>query len=101
MIKDDNIILQTIRNYYYKRNLKTPTSQEAILWAITELGEASDLLLMKTTDWVRNNEHERYSVERFEEELGDAIMMLVVAGWVARGDPIKALVEKIERKLYD
>lgn len=90
-----------IIGYYRKRILRWPGPGEALLWAQSEMGEAADKLLSMDTRWVRNNpqDHPVASNEEFGEELGDAIMMLVVAGLTKGVDPLQLLEAKIERKL--
>lgn len=92
-------LLDLIREYYKARNLVWPSSHTAILWAITELGEVCDLLLNNEDEaWVRNHpdDHELYTPDRYAEELGDAIMMLIVAGMVECVDPLKTLCDKMQ-----
>jgi len=55
--------------------------------------------IAKGGGWTRNNpdDHGAYSDAAFLEELGDAIMMLLVAGVVqCRGDALQALEDKIK-----
>ncbi len=53
--------------------------------------------------WVRNNPeaHPVATRQDFSEELGDVIMMLMVAGLVDGVDPLDALYAKMERKLNE
>jgi hypothetical protein len=92
-----------IRRYYEERKLKRPNSAEAILWAITELGEVCELYLARDPEWVRNNpeDKEPFSTKRFAEELGDVITMLQVAGRAMGRNPIATLDAKIRRKLKE
>jgi NTP pyrophosphatase (non-canonical NTP hydrolase) len=96
----ENIVLK----YYEKRGLEWPTTEEALMWSIAELGETFDLVLSRNTKWVRNNpeKHPQFSKEKFSEELGDIIMMLFVAG-ICEYDvnPLNALLDKINRKLLE
>jgi NTP pyrophosphatase (non-canonical NTP hydrolase) len=94
-------LVSMIERYYEARAYFWPDAEEAILWTITELGEACELLLARKQGWVRNRPDgkEEYSRGRFEEELGDAIMMLLVAGIVSDVDPLVALREKMKRRL--
>lgn len=98
----DSWFTALIEAYYERRNLKWPTTIEAILWTITELGEVCEVLLAQRGGWTRNNpgDHQTNDSDALEEELGDAIMMLQVAG-IARGlDPLKALETKIAASGY-
>lgn len=100
MDKYINPVITKILWYYDYRKLKWPIAEEALLWAMSELGEAWEVLAAKG-DWVRNNpeEKEPYSKERLAEEIGDAIMMLLVLSIVEdTPDPIEILKEKMERK---
>lgn len=94
-------MLALIRRYYAARKLKEPTAKEALLWAQTEMGEAIDLRMQLDGGWVRNHEKEPYSPERYAEELGDAIMMLLKAGMAEGVDPLAALEEKLNRKIKE
>ena len=91
-----------IEEYYQRRNLIWPKSHEGILWAITEMAEAIELLMPELNNWVRNHPDNRpseFESGKFEEELGDVIMMAQVAGMVRGLDPIQALRDKISEKL--
>lgn len=95
-------ILSQIKAYYAIRCLKWPSTAEAILWAISELGEACDVLLMQRGGWTRNNpDGKRDTDDALAEELSDAIMMLLVAG-ISRGYDLLAVVdERMKRKLLE
>lgn len=92
---------QFIRRYYDARQMVWPSTKEALLWAMSEIGEAADVELMASNrDWVRNNPSEHNTTDAdFAEELGDAIMMLLVAGYSRGLDPLRAMLEKAERKM--
>jgi len=94
--------ISTIHEYYTARGLVYPTAEQALMWAMTELGEAADELLRKTK-WIRNNPAKEtdYDNDKFVEELGDTMMMLMVAGMVSGKDPLKAMEEKIRRKINE
>ena len=94
-------VLAAIGRYYEVRGLKVPTAVEAILWADTEIAEAKELILADIGGWTRNNPDakEPYTLEGFGEELGDAIMMLMMAGRARGIDPMLSMLAKIERKL--
>ena len=94
-------LTELIEKYYEGRNLKYPNSWEALGWAQTELGEAYEILLGWSGDWVRNNpqDHPLKTKEDFSEELGDVIMMIMMAGYVEGVNPIQSLKDKINRKL--
>lgn len=94
-------LIDIINNYYDSGQLVYPDVWESLAWANTELGEVYELLLSRNKQWVRNNpqDHEEFSKEKFSEELGDVIMMLMIAGYVEGVNPIQALKDKIQRKL--
>lgn len=87
-----------IREHYRVRKLKWPTLEEALMWAQTELAEVYELLLAKEGGWVRNNpdKHVAYSDEALAKELGDVILMLLVAGIAADVDPLVAMIKKMK-----
>lgn len=89
--------------YFEVRGLVWPSVDEALQFVNTELGEACEIRLAMDSKWVYNNPENKevYSVERFCEELGDAIMMLIVAGYQAGGDPVLYLRQKMQRKLRE
>lgn len=93
-------IVERIKGYYQLRGLKWPTTEEALMWLQTELAEVYELLLAKAGGWIRNNpdSKEVYIDDRLAEELGDVIMMAIVAGVQSNVDPITALLNKIQRK---
>lgn len=89
-----------IGRYYDQRGLKWPTTQQALLWAMSEVGEAANDLLQGTGGWVRNNPDTRSGEELLNDyatELGDAIMMLIVAGLVVNRNPLAYMHQKIAR----
>ena len=93
-----------ITDYYEQRGLKWPQdADEALDWALTELAEAKELLLDRKGGWTRNNPGNKrhFSQQRFAEELGDIIMMVLVAGIVEGVEPLTALTSKIKRKLRE
>lgn len=85
--------------YFKIRGYKVPSVDDALKWHATEVGEACEVILADN-GYVRNNpdDHPPYSPEKFGEELGDAIMMLIVAGLTAGVDPVACLIEKMGRK---
>jgi NTP pyrophosphatase (non-canonical NTP hydrolase) len=94
-------LIDLIETYYNCRSLKFPDAWQSLAWANTELAEVYELLLARDGGWVRNNpqDHGDFSKEKFSEELGDTIMMLMVAGYVEGVNPIQSLKDKINRKL--
>lgn len=96
-------LVDLISTYYSKRNLKWPSVDEAMQWMETEVGEVYEILLARDGGWVRNNPSGKpaYSKEALAEELGDAVMMLIVAGIVEGVDVVDALEHKIYSKLQE
>jgi NTP pyrophosphatase (non-canonical NTP hydrolase) len=90
-----------IRNYYTKRGLAWPNFEDAMKFVATEIGEVYEVDLSRNPTWVRNNPQDKptFSKEQLASELGDVIMMVMVAGIVEGVDPLDALVKKINRKL--
>ena len=90
---------ELIRAYYQIRELKEPTTTEAILWAMSELGEACDVLLEMKGGWTRNHpEDKRDTVDALAEELADTLMMIMVAGHTIGFDLEEVLIERMKRK---
>jgi len=89
--------IKIIKDHYARTGKQWPTPEQALLWVATELGEAADCCLTWTPGWVRNNpdKHPVATEEQFAEELGDIIMMTLVAGIVVGVDPLEALYRKL------
>ena len=94
-------LVELIKKYYEGRDLKYPDVWQSLAWATTDFGEVYELLLARQGGWVRNNPDDKasFTPEKFSEELGDVIMMLMVAGYVEGVNPIQSLKDKIARKL--
>lgn len=101
------MLRQLIDAYYYRRALSWPDTSEALLWALTELGEVCEVILQQKGGWKRNDpsKEEKLSRDMFDdrlaEELGDVIMMVQVAGQTQGLDPLGALVEKMTETLWE
>lgn len=97
---DELTIYALIEAEFVTRGKIFPTTEEAMLWLQTELGEATDELMMKKK-WVRNNPNKEtdFDPDLFETELSDIIYMALVAGMVEGVDPMQALIEKTELHL--
>lgn len=89
-----------IKEHFNIRERIYPTVEDGLLFAITEISEAIELWIIQK-DYIRNhpNSKEKYSKERFAEELGDAIYMLMITGIVAGVDPEKAMLDKMRNQL--
>lgn len=96
-------IQRLIRSYFITRDLAWPNVWEALAWASTEVGEAYEVLLARNPKWKRNNPEGKpeWDKRKFGEELGDAIMMLVVAGHICGVDPIEEMLLKMKRTAPD
>lgn len=94
-------LVELLKVYYEVRGLKWPDFNAAMKFVATELGEVYELDLSREGGWVRNNPQNKpqFSKEALSEELGDAIMMLVVAGLAEGVDPIKSLIDKLNKKI--
>ena len=90
-----------IQKYYKVRGLTMPDTKEALDFAITEWAEARELLFAEDAKWVRNHAQEPYSDKRFAEELGDTMLMLMVAGMTRGLNPLQAMVNKLDQKMTE
>lgn len=100
--------MMRIREYWLQRKLVYPDVTQAVLWAVTEVGEVAELLLVKDrqesgANWVRNNpdDEPEYSSMQLAYELGDVIMMCLVAGIAAGVNPLTAMFLKMRRKIQE
>ena len=94
-------LVDRIIDYYNKRGLKFPNFDNAMKFVTTEIAEVYELDLSRIGGWVRNHPENKpdFDKEALSEELGDAIMMLIVAGIAEGVDPIDSLQNKIKHKL--
>ncbi len=94
-------LVELVKYYYEKRGLTYPNFDNSMKFVATEIAEVYELDLARTGGWIRNNPQSKpsYSKESMAEELGDAIMMLIVAGIQEGVDPIDAMTSKIKKKL--
>ena len=91
-----------VHNYLKKRVIEDKTliwphtTEDAILFAQTEISEAVEVLFARKS-YVRNHPEDKpgWSASAFGEELGDAIFMLIVAGIMIGVDPIMAMYTKM------
>ncbi len=95
------IVESLIDEHHTVRGLKWPNEWEALGFAQTELGEVYELLLAEIPGWTRNHpeDHEGYTAERFAEELGDVMMMVMMAGMAKGVNPLDALAKKLYSKI--
>lgn len=94
-------LIEQIKEYYEKRELRHPNIWQALAWLQTELAEVYELIMDREGGWVRNNPDSKpkFSKEDLAEELGDIIFMCIVAGIEEGVDPIGAMENKMRRKL--
>jgi hypothetical protein len=97
-----NVMARRIATYFSFRGLREPTGKDALLWAHDELGEAWNVLSQQEP-WVRNNpdDKEPWSKEAYGEELGDAMLMTFVAGYLEQADSLFCMLAKIAKKLTE
>jgi len=72
-----------------------PNLSEALMWMVTEVGEALDAYLSLNPKWTRNNPKPAPTSEKIAEEIFDAIMM----GCLALDRLGADLMEVAQRKL--
>ena len=97
-----NELKDFIITYFNKRGLIRPNFDNAMKFAITEIGEVYEIDLASYDGWIRNNPNNKpskFTKEDIAEELGDVIMMIMVAGIAEGVDPLSALIKKMCRKL--
>lgn len=90
-----------IKEYYEYRKLTWPNFDNAMKFVMTEVAEVYEIDLARSGKWVRNNPDSKpeFDKDALAKELGDAIMMLIVAGMVEGVNPLEALENKIKSKM--
>lgn len=93
------VLSDIIKEYYAKRGLVWPNFDNAMKFVATEIGEVYEIDLSRDT-WVRNNPEDKpkFNKEDLAKELGDVLMMVMVAGIAEGVDPLDALLEKMYKK---
>ena len=78
--------------HFNGRDRVWPTIEDGLLFTETELSEAIELWLARK-NYKRNNpdDKEKHTKERFAEELGDIIYMVMITGAVEEINPIDAM----------
>lgn len=96
-------LVDRVKDYYDKRGLKWPDVWKAIAFSQTEVSEVYELLFSREGGFVRNHPENKpvFTKDKLAEELGDAIFMLLVAGYSEDVDPLDAMQKKMERKLNE
>lgn len=81
---------------HYERTGRTfPTDEDALLFILTEVAEASECILRAPEKpYLRNHDRLEYDPSRYEEELADVIHMAIVAGIVRDLDPLGLILKK-------
>ena len=94
-------LLSLIKEYYDYRKYEWPDFSNAMKFVATEIGEVYELDLARQGNWVRNNPQAKpkFNKEDLAKELGDCIMMLLVAGIAEGVNPLEALENKIKSKM--
>lgn len=97
---DPAMLAEAIAYHFDGRGRMWPTTEDSLLWMITEIAEAFELLSAKK-NYVRNNpdDKEPFSKERFAEELGDVIYMAIITGLVEGVNPLDALLNKMNNQI--
>lgn len=97
----NDYLVSLIKQYYEYRGLKYPDVWKSLAFAQTELAEVYELLLDREGGWVRNNPQNKpkFNKEDLAKELGDILMMVIVAGISEDVDPVEALKQKINKKM--
>lgn len=99
------LVSDEIRRFYHERGLRWPSNEWiALAWSQTEVAEAYEHLLAGVIGWARSRPDKHPTVfnsQDFGEELGDAILMLLVAGYIAGVDPLEQMLSKIKRTLEE
>ena len=100
LIKETDEIIMKIREYYILRGLAFPSFDNAMKFAVTEIAEALEVDLARYS-WVRNHPEDKpaFDSSLLSTELGDAIMMLLVAGITEGENPLKSLLRKMNKKV--
>ena len=92
-----------VAEYTLKREKRgdfvVPTPAKALMFAVSEMGEVFDSYLRGVGDdgFVRNNERQT----DFAKEIGDVLMMLLMAAWLLDIQVEPIMWAKFNRKLSD
>lgn len=89
--------IEEVQRYYEYRGMKWPSTLDAILFAVTEVGETVDAYIRThQSGWTRNNPNKDANLGH---ELADAYQMLMIAAHEATGKSLETLLrEKWETK---
>lgn len=96
-------ISSMVRNYYDSVPIDLPESADiALMWVQTELGEVYEILLTRKGPWERNHPDDhptKFDLQQLGYELGDVLMMIIVAGLAEGIDIERCLEDKIKQRL--
>ncbi len=85
-------LARPVDRYFGFRKYVQPNLLEAFLFFVSEVGELAGALVQQIkANWVRNNDH---SQDKVEDEIGDALMMLVKTAQRQGVDPVAAMLKK-------
>ena len=94
-------IQHMIAEYTLKREKRgdfvVPTPAKALMFAVSEMGEVFDAYLRGVGDdgFIRNNDRQT----NFAEEIGDVLMMLLMASWLLDIQIEPAMWRKFDREI--
>lgn len=77
-------MIDEVLRYYQARGLVMPSTDEAMLFLVSEIGELADALISGRGAWVRNNQERERSIP---DELADVMMMTLVLAYTLGVDP--------------
>lgn len=95
--KGRHALSKQVLKHFETKGRVWPSVEDALLFMMTEVAEAIELILIRKK-YVRNHpEHkEFFTPARFAEELSDVIYMAVIAGEVEGVDPLNELRERMK-----
>ena len=89
-------LIDIIKDFYVASKLRYPTFDDAMKFVHMELAEALEVDIARK-GYERNNPEKKpkFSKVLLEEELGDAIRMIMVAGILEGVNPLDGLIAKL------
>ena len=95
-------IAEAVNYHFDGRQRVWPTTEDGLLWMITEIAETFELVSARKS-YVRNNPDgkEQFTKERFAEELGDVIYMAIITGLVEGTNPVEAMFKKMREQINE
>ena len=96
--EDTEKLMLVIKEFYVTHDLKWPTTDQAFRFVIEELGELARDMNDMIPGWKRNNPRKLPPTsDDIADEIGDAIMMLMVLGMTVGVNPLESLYRKMSR----